>query len=222
MALIIARTAPAHAQFILTPTLDSNSNVNTDTGTSTDKLTDSSGLTAPVSTGDTLAQALTASNTAGSGDWYTGQPGGYPANYYASGGSAPRFVWDLGASTDITSIVLWQADGVGNGNQSNEFALRFSQSNTSGFGSAYNNALAADNRDAQVFSFARNARFVEMTILTNYYNGLNPDAGGDRVNLGEVRFGSATPVVVPEVSTIALLLPALALVGTVVVRRRNR
>lgn len=223
-AAALTITLTAHAQVIITPTLDPISNVDTETtpgvATSTDRLTDSSGLSAPVNTGDTLAQALAANNNAGGGDWYTGQPGGFPSNYYGLS-SAPQFVWDLGASTDITSIILWQANSPGSGNQTRDFSLRFSQSNTSGFGSDFNSTLAANNTNAQVFSFARTARFVEMTILSNYYTEVNPSAGGDRVNLGEVRFGAATvPVVVPEAGTFALLATGVALCGIVLRKRK--
>lgn len=112
----------------------------------------------------------------------------------------------------------------GNTNGASEFNLRFaSEADGAGnFGTSItdNPAFTGMVRDAftrQSFSFSQvTARYVELTITDNLFvapGNVAPNAGGDRVGLGEVAFA-----VVPEPS--AFLLGAIGLLA--IFRRRSR
>jgi len=144
----------------------------------------------------------------------------------------PVFTFDLGADTDIGSVILWQygnngGDGPGNeGNSTREFSLMFKTDAEGNDFSTWTPEFSetmdsipgdttADNY-AQLFPFAgiENVRWVGLRIDSNYKDQPGVTSGGDRYGLGEVRFVNE---VVPELSS--ALLGALGLLG--LLRRRR-
>ncbi|MGC6565188.1 MAG: PEP-CTERM sorting domain-containing protein [Akkermansiaceae bacterium] len=150
----------------------------------------------------------------------TADPGGFPSDYIAVAGS-PILVFDLGSDTDISTIHTW---GYSNGNTNgvSEFSLRFATAaeGDTGFGNSITyNPTFSMLRDESVlqsndFNQTLNARYVEFTVIDNFFvaPGNGPDAGGDRVGLGEVSFSA-----VPEPTT-----GLLGLLGLAFVMRRRR
>jgi hypothetical protein len=145
----------------------------------------------------------------------------------------PVFTFDLGADTDIGSVILWQygnngGNGPGNeGNSTREFSLMFkteAEGNDfstwtpefSGTMDSIPGDTTADNY-AQLFPFTtlENVRYVGLRIDSNYAGQPGITGGGDRYGLGEVRF---VDEVVPEPSA-TTLVGALCLLG--LLRRRR-
>ncbi len=200
----------ASAQIIV-PTLVGSQNLNTDTsiGATTADMTNSSGLSTPVNAGATLASAQAVTHVHGGGgipwsSWVTNSSGNYLGT-----NPAPVFVWDLGRNTNLANIVLWQYgnDGGGvdfDGNSLRTFTLSFSQdatgpvftgpAQTFTMNRVWNVIAATGANSAQ--SFPLNgvvARYVQMTLTTNYFGQPGVLRGGDRVGLGELRF-DGTPL----------------------------
>ncbi len=152
------------------------------------------------------------------GLWVTAAPGGFPSDYIEVAGM-PVFKLDLGQDTNLREVSIWgYADT--NSNGASEVSLQFATDaeGPDGVGSsiAYNPTffpeVASVPRQSFLFSEAVDARYVQLTVVDNYYvapgdgTGGPPGlAGGDRAGLGEIAFAN-----VPEPSTVALVGLALA------------
>lgn len=155
--------------------------------------------------------------------WYTPPVGGYPSDYFASGGPIPVMTFDLGADTTLDGISIWNPGNHPNG--VTEFSLLFAKDadGLGGLGTSitYNPTFNSLNVGSQQdFSFASliTARYVSMTFLDNGYSDANPGAGGDRVNLIEAQFNTAT---VPEPGSVLLFGAGLiGLIGAGVKRKK--
>lgn len=157
---------------------------------------------------------------------------------YFAAGPVNVFIFDLGADTDLGSIHYWaysNGTGVPSTSQNNSartFSLRFATDadGTAGFGTTVTlnplidvaNTVPTDGAGSGVaqpvqsvgFGSVINARYVEMSVIANYF-GEAGGAGGDRVGFNEIAFDTVS---VPEPSSTALLgLGGLALM----LRRRK-
>ncbi len=223
--LLLALGASAAKANIVVPTLAASSNLNPfDVGTP-GKLTDNSGLTAPVNGGATLASILGVRHVFDGGyaqSWVTNAS---TSDYFTGFGAAnpPIFVWDLGQNLEIDHLVLWQYQNNGGsntnvGNHARTIALRFN-TEADGFasflGPATNLAIlpVVDNdgvpgddlggvNSVQPLDLSAYGRYVQMTVTDNYRGFQGITGGGDRVGLGELRFDAQA---VPEPATCALL-----------------
>lgn len=231
LAEIRAAAQPVLPGAIVVPTLNSSSNLNSFNAPTF--LTDNSGLSTPVNTGDTLAQASAATHVFDGNfgqSWVTNNSG---ADYFANFGATntPTFVWDLGGLSKVEDIVLWQyqnngGNGTAIGNETRTFELRFSQSTTFTGAADFSGTMASvlglgGLNLAQAFDLtgvadASVARFVELRITDNYFGQPGITGGGDRVGLGEIRF-NVTAVIVPEPASAGLML----LAGAALLRRRR-
>ncbi len=232
LAEIRAAAQPVLPGAIVVPTLNSSANLNSFNAPTF--LTDNSGLSTPVNTGNTLAQASAATHIFDGGfaqSWVTNDSG---ADYFAGFGAAnkPTFVWDLGSLSKVEDIVLWQyqnngGDGTSIGNGTRTFELRFSDTTTflgaADFSGTMASVLGMGGVNlAQAFDLtgvldANAARFVELRITDNYFGQPGISGGGDRVGLGEVRFNVSAAIVVPEPASAGLIL----LAGAALLRRRR-
>lgn len=132
-------------------------------------------------------------NDDGSGStfWVT-EACGYPCDYYESF-AAPVLTIDLGRDRELSEISIWSyfVD-----NSGKDFTLRFAteQDGPNGFGHSISfqptfRSPFVNEVLRQSFAFGRtlSARYVEMTIDDNFFQGEGL-SGGDRVGLGEVAF----------------------------------
>jgi hypothetical protein len=156
------------------------------------------------------------------GAWVT-DACGFPCDYIATTGT-PVLTFDLGQDRALTEISAWGYAST-NANGISQFSLKFASNadGPGGFGAsiAYNPTFTLTNNDtvrqANAFSQAVTARYVQLTATDNFFvapgdgsGGETP--GGDRVGLGEVAFP------VPEPSCLSLLaVGCLMLIG----RRRR-
>jgi hypothetical protein len=247
LAGLIASLAGAalsvHAATVVNPV--SVSLTDADQFYSADHIIDGSGLSSQPNTGDPLPDTWTHAwgNPAGE-SWVTGDPGGFPADWFLASGTIPAFVLDLGQNSLLNTVHLWAYSGgpgaTGNyqGNSAKTLELRF---NTAAEGDAvFVKQPVTVNMDHGLISEtpvgspmprqdfdvgAQTARYVEMRITDNWYvapgDGTGQDEhghfvrGGDRVGLGEVRFS------IPEPGTCALLAGGLVLFVTRAFRRKN-
>jgi hypothetical protein len=153
-------------------------------------------------------------------------------DYFANNPS-PVLIFDMGADTDLGSVYLWaytfgvQSTSGGNsqGNSVADYSLAFATDaeGTGGFGSsiAFNPMFiagptlptnvggGANPQPVQTFGFGQvvNARYVEMTLLDNYF-GVVGNAGGDRAGFAEIAFNTTN---IPEPTTATLALVSLCL-----------
>ncbi len=237
--LVCALMASAARANIIVPMLATSSNLNSYSTGTPGKLTDNSGLTAPVGAGVTLASILGVRHTFDGGfaqSWVTNAS---TSDYFLTGTGAtspPIFVWDLGQDLAIDHLVLWQYQNTGGGNanvgnHARTIVLRFN-TEAEGFASFLgpvtnltmlpvvdNDGVPGNDLGGlnlvQPLDLSAYGRYVQMTVTDNYRGHQGIVNGGDRVGLGELRFDAH---VVPEPATMALLgLGALALV-----RRRRR
>jgi len=226
------------APTIIVPAISSVTNENAFNGQTFNFLVNNSGMTPAVNTGDSLASAQAAVHNYGSftESWVTVDS---TADYFATGFGAtnpPSVVFDLGADSVLSNILLWQYQNDGGGvinvgNHTRTLDLRFntaaqgpstfSGSATTltmlpvvdGDGLGNGNDLNGVN-SAQTFSLGGTARYVQLTVTDNYRGFQGIVNGGDRAGLGEVRFvGQA----VPEPGSAGLLLLAA---GALTRRRR--
>ena len=226
------------APTIIVPSISSVANENPFDGRTFTYVINNSGLTPAVNNGDSLAAAQAAIHN------YGGYTESFvtidsTADYFASGigaTSPPSVVFDLGADTVLSNIVLWQyqndGGGVANvGNHTRTLDLRFntaSQGSGTFSGSAstitmlpvvdgdgVGNGNDLNNiTSAQTFSLSGTARYVQLTITDNFRGFQGILNGGARAGLGEVRFfGEA----IPEPGSAGLLL----LAGAGLLRRRR-
>lgn len=239
LVVVLACSETRAGLVIVDPTFVSGQNLNTDTaiGASVANLTNNSGLSSPVQTGSSLAFAESVTHSFGPykevDSWATDS---LPGNYFAFRPD-PVFVWDLGRDYTVSDIVLWQYanDGGANvfgpnrdGNATRTFSLRFS---TEAQGAAFSGPNAFDGtmtrcwatggiNPAQTFDLGRvSARYIELTITSNYFRQAGVLAGGDRVGLGEIRFGVQA---VPEPSSMTLALSGAICLGACLWRRRAK
>ncbi len=229
----VCGAAPA----IIVPSIVSSANENAFSGQGFTFLTNNSGMTPAVSSGATLATAQSAVHNYGgfTESWVTVDSTG---DYFATGTgltAKPTIVFDLGQTTVLADIILWQyqndgGGGPNTGNQTRSLELRFNtaaQGFASFTGSATTltlkpvtdgdgvsgNDLAGVN-GAQTFALSGSFRYVQLTVTDNYRDFQGITGGGDRAGLGEVRFfGEA----VPEPASAGLLVLAGLLLG----RRRR-
>ncbi|MDA7617887.1 Ig-like domain-containing protein [Verrucomicrobia bacterium] len=136
------------------------------------------------------------------GNWVTDAPGGYPADYIEVAG-APVIDLDLGADVALGEISIWGYDD-GNANGVSEVSLRFATDaeGFAGYGQSitYNPTFTltqgiATERQSSLFSETVTARYVEVTVVDNFYlapgdGSEGGKAGGDRVGLGEIALQS--------------------------------
>jgi hypothetical protein len=205
---------------IIVPTFVSGTNVNSDSALGFDPMntTTNDGLSFAVGNGDALvaAQAATFSQTDFTQYWETLSN----APYYFDGNAALSLVFDLGANTDLSSLVMWQSFG-GNDNQLSTFTISYSSDGVS-FGGASEFTLDeittdGDPAPAQTFALgAVNARFVQLALLNNYYGTIG--IGGDRVGFGKIRFDGVAAV--PVSSTWLLMIAGFGLAGAALRHRR--
>lgn len=127
--------------------------------------------------------------------WVTATAGS--PNYYSNAANPiPTFVFDLGGSYNLNSMVVWGYGG--NSNEAARYTVEFSAD-----GVTYANPETVQTTQtlgsasqALGFSQARTGRYVRVKMINNA-NGLGYSGpGGDRVGLGEVRF-IGDPVSVP-------------------------
>ena len=206
---LLSFASAANAQLIINPTLNSYSNDNTDTGNfNVNNMTNQKGLSSPVQTGDTLASAqATTFNGDFGGKWGTRQ--------FAAGGTH-TFVYDLGVNGPISNLILWQYIPTGQGNNTKDFNLRYSDTTTFTGGPDFSGTLSA-TANPQTFDLNGAGQFVEFSILSNY-GGQFP--GGDRTGLGKVRFAAPSAAATPEPGSITLLV-GMGIAGVGVLRRRK-
>lgn len=146
------------------------------------------------------------------GNWVT-DACGFPCDYIAAEGfGTPVLTFDLGADVALSEISTW-GYATTNSNGAKEFSLRFATDaeGSAGFGTSisYNPTFTTPLDDivrtSNSFDETVTARYVEMTILDNYFEppgdgSAGELAGGDRVGLGEVAFA------VPEPASLTLVL----------------
>ncbi len=133
--------------------------------------------------------------------WVTDAPNGGAGNsYYDNDQAAPVIIFDLGSNVTLGEISTWGYSG-GNTNGGKDYTLRFATDAEGGrfglgdenFGNSityspsFEAAFDPLARDTEPFEQRVSARYVEMTITTNWID-LDGIAGGDRVGLGEVAF----------------------------------
>jgi hypothetical protein len=208
------------------------------------QIIDGSGLEFQLNTGDTLPATWNHRwGSVASDSWVSGAFG-FPSDWFASSGTIPTFVLDLGQNTSLDMVHLWAYSG-GAGvndtiqaNSAKTLEFRFNtdaQGNASFLGAATTVTLDHGplSQTASGFVLPRQdfsvgsqmARWVEMRVTDNWFvapgDGTTTDEhghlirGGDRVGLGEVRFS-----VVPEPSTWALGLGGLLALGAALRRRQ--
>ena len=225
LAACLATSAQA---VIINPTFVSGDNLFTvvELGFDPVNLTTDYLLSTPVSTGASLAQAQSAVFTGSrqyNSYWETFSTGDVNSGYFSIY-AAPTFVFDLGSINTLSNVVLWNGFAT-LGNQAKGFSLSFSNDGTN-FAGSYSNILAASNvesvENAQTFALNDiSAQYVALTLTSNYAND-SVMPGGDRVDLGKVRFDVADQVAaVPEPETWALMLAGFGAVG-LAVRRRTK
>lgn len=133
--------------------------------------------------------------------WVTDAPNGGAGNsYYDNDQPLPVLYFDLGSNVTLGEISTWGYSS-GNSNGGRDYTLRFATDaeggdailgdenygNTIKFSPTFEAALDPASRDTEVFEQLVSARYVEMTITTNWIN-FDGIPGGDRVGLGEVAF----------------------------------
>ncbi|MCP4192349.1 MAG: PEP-CTERM sorting domain-containing protein [Planctomycetaceae bacterium] len=160
------------------------------------------------------------------GNWVTADDAGFPSDYIEQVGK-PVIALDLGADVALGEISVWGYSN-SNANGVSEYSLKFATDadGPSGFGNsiAYNPTFTLNNdnenaRQEAMFGEVVTARYVEFTTEDNFFvapgdGSAGGVAGGDRVGLGEIAFS-----VVPEPSSILLLLTAF--VGMLGLRRQK-
>ncbi|MBI1925173.1 PEP-CTERM sorting domain-containing protein [Candidatus Poribacteria bacterium] len=158
--------------------------------------------------------------------WVTTDPGGFPSDYFASGGPIPVLTFDLGADTPIDGFAFWNY--AFNNNSAKNISLCFATAadGIGGFGTTIPanpgftlafDVLAGDPQERQDFGFsAVTARYVEVTVPDNYFGIFTGAPGGDRVGMGELQFNA-----VPEPSTLVLFGVAICGVLGYAYRRKK-
>lgn len=229
MSVVLLITTATHGAAIVNPTLVSSS-ANELTGGEPSNLTDQSGLSAAVNTGDSLANALAVTHSFNGGftdSWVTNAS----APDYFTAGPTPVFVYDLGEDVRIDDFIAWQYQNTGGGGTSAGNAARsmdlrfnteaegsgtFSGAATSltlkpvhdGDGSGPNDLGGVNS--AQDFGLSETyARYVEVRVTDNYRGLQGVTSGGDRVGLGELRF-NATELYIAGASSVTTSVAASA------------
>ena len=161
--------------------------------------------------------------------WVTAADAGFPADYIAEVGM-PVLTIDLGLDVLLSEISVWGYTDT-NANGVAEFSLRFATEadTVAGFGTSigFNPTYlpANDLVPRQSFAFGQtvSARYVEFTVIDNFFvapgdgsTGAVP--GGDRVGLGEIAFAQQASAI-PEPGSIALF--SLGLAGLGFARRKK-
>lgn len=219
----IAVAATSVQAAIVVPTYLSGSSTPNSFQTSTpDQMVNNAGMNTAVNQGDSLASALAATHSysgAYGSSWVTNASGG---DYFV-GGVIPVLVFDLGADTTISDLLLWQYENNGGGQPGNHTKTIDVRFNTQAEGTTFAGAadltvnmldvlsLGGTNSTQQFAAGNVTARYVELTIVDNYETEY--PTGGDRVGLGEFRVHA-----VPEPSSVALL--GVAALGGMIRRRR--
>jgi hypothetical protein len=157
------------------------------------------------------------------GNWVT-DACGFPCDYLGAF-PAPVLTFDLGSDVLLTELSVW-GYSASNSNGAKDISVRFATEaeGTAGFGTsvAYNPTFSFTNdalvRQSKDFSEAVTARYVELSLIDNFFSppgdgSAGELAGGDRIGLGEVAFA-----VVPEPGSITMLL--LGLLSLLKLRRR--
>jgi hypothetical protein len=220
---ILATAASANAATVMiTPTAATytNSPNQEETGyplANENNIINGSGLSAAPTVANVATVTHDAVLLSGSGNaWATIDTGAGGGDFYAQGGNAPVFTFNLGGSYSVTDFAIWGYHFNGNNaNHPKNITLEFSLNGGGSFGTPVNivvpNAGAFNSADVVNFS-AQTADFVRMTVTDNYFGSY---AGGDRVGIAEVRFmGDAVPE--PGVTLLGAI-GSLALLG----RRRR-
>ena len=204
----------AHAAIII-PTVADSSGANAFTFGPVSNTVDGSGLSGTLGNGDTLAYAQSLTHIYdqdASQSFVTNQV--FP-DYFASGGSPPVIVYDLGVDTELAHVIFWQYQNQSLGNHVRTIDLRFnteSQGSQSFSGTVSSvlmlpvedNDADPDNdlggiNSAQTFQLSVTARYVQVTLTDNYLGFQGITNGGDRVGFGEIAFHA-----VPEPSAAIL------------------
>ena len=155
-------------------------------------------------------------NSIGTSTWVTDAPNGGAGNsYYDNDQPLPVLYFDLGANVTLGEISTW-GYSAGNTNGGKDYTLRFATDaeggdatlgdenygNTILFSPSFEAGFSPLARDTEVFEQLVSARYVEMTITTNWIN-FEGIPGGDRVGLGEVAFPLFTGGVNPALGIVS-------------------
>ncbi|MEM9315863.1 MAG: hypothetical protein AAGA95_14645, partial [Pseudomonadota bacterium] len=127
-------------------------------------------------------------------------------DYFSAGLPAPVLLFDLGEDVELNGMLLWNytfgsTDGNPQGNAAQDIRLQFATDAQGASGINEDPAFAEDLRagppepglqpnnfrERHPFSRPVTARYVRMTILSNYADA-EGFSGGDRVGLGELAF----------------------------------
>ena len=160
--------------------------------------------------------------------WVTAADAGFPWDYIDQVGM-PVLTIDLGMDVPLSEISVWGYSDT-NANGVAEFSLRFATEadtdtgfgNSIGFNPTYLPTIDPIPRQSFAFGQTVSARYVEFTVIDNFFvapgdgsTGALP--GGDRVGLGEIAFARASAI--PEPGSVALF--GLGLAGFGLARRKQ-
>jgi hypothetical protein len=185
-------------------------------------LIDGSGLSAAPTIGNYLTVSHAAVNFGPSNAWVTTDPGGYPSDFFASGGQPQAFGISLGGLFAVESVVVWGYHfGNANGNSARQLSLDFSIDGGLSYVSSVKDLVVNTNvvvGGAAEAAFAPvNANFIRATFTDNHFDPSNPGAGGDRMGIAEVRFTGGDAIPEPG----SAMLAGLGLMAARVRRRRR-
>jgi hypothetical protein len=184
---------------LITPISVTSSVLDCDTGDwGASHLIDNSGLSAE----DRIS--ATHDNHIDTNSWASYQPGGKnDTDYFSSGGQSPVLVFGLDKEYSLDDIVIWNyaADNVYTAkNSAKSIEVDFSRS---GVGGPFDDGhvpitlkIGYAGDSAQIISLGHEffADAVRLTIIDNYYDGIDKlQGGGDRVALSEVKFLAPEP-----------------------------
>jgi hypothetical protein len=222
---LLAFAAPAGAATaILNPTSIQYLNaVNQELGSlgNETNLIDGSGLSAAPTIGNYQSVSHAAVNFGPTNAWVTTDPGGFPSDFFASGGLPQAFGISLGGLFSVESVVVWGYHfGSANGNSARQLTLDFSIDGGLSYVSSVSDLVVNTNAvlggAAEATFGVVNANFIRATFTDNHFDPSNTGAGGDRLGIAEIRFTGGDPIPEPG----SALLAGLGLMAASVRRRR--
>ena len=189
-----------------------------------------------VNDGDAMTSAVLAEHEYGTsydGSYVTTDRNGSAAGSFfdGSGNDSVKIVYDLTSGGDISldSILMWNYENAGgggtsSGNQLRKFEVRINTEaeGSTNFTSAATTIILKPNLDGdttsandmggvnlpQVFSLgSQRGRYVQLSLIENYFGYQGIVGGGDRVGFAEVRFAKDTIDHVDSIGEIAIAGP---------------